>query len=454
MATISIGGLATGLDTNAIIDKLVSLERRRSVGLLESQQDRAEKRESALQIFDSKLVSLLAAVDKLRDPAQALTRKATTSDSTVLTATAGSGAVRGTTQVTVTTLARGSIASAASGTTSATATVATGSGSFAFRLGSGATQTVSIDATTTLQGLADSVNALGVDVTATVVNIGTSAAPDYRLRLGSVGTGTSNDLTIVTDNTTLGVAVTQAAQNASLTVSGFATAVARESNVIGDVIPGVTLTLSKTGGPVTVGVEADVDAVGKDVQAVVDAYNDLVAFVRAQSEVAQDTSSADRTVSAGPLAFDSSVRSVLDSLRSKVTSAVSGLTGDYTLLAQVGVTSTKDGTLQLDSSNLQAALAQDENDVAALFGGTASLSGVFDGLHDYISGVTQSGGVVSAATTGVADELRSLESRIDAAQRQLDRFESGLRATFASLERLVSQLQSQGSFLQSLLVKS
>ncbi len=451
MGIVSFGGLASGIDTNSLIAQLVSLERRRSVGLLESQQVEAQAQQSALQTFDGKLAAVLSAADKLRDATTVLARKASSSDTSVATVAAGSGAVRGTTQVTVNALAQGSIATSSTAKTSASDTIATASGSFSFQLGSGTVQTVSIDSTTTLQGLSDAINALGAGVSASVVNLGTTASPDYRLRLASIDTGTSNQISIVTDDTDLSVAVTQSASDASLTVSGFATAITRESNVVSDVIPGVTLSLLKTGGPITVTVETDADAVAADVQTFVDAYNDLVGFVDSQSTVTQDTASRDRSFQAGPLAFDSTPQSILDALQTNVTGAVSGLSGSFSLLAEVGVTTNRDGTLAFDSTELSDALASDEQDVASLFSGSGGVDGVFDRVHDYVSGVTGSGGVLPTHTQTVSDRIDSLQSRIDEAQRNLDAFEADLRATFTSLEVLLSGLQSQGAFLANAL---
>src|SRR5690606_27106979 len=129
------------------------------------------------------------------------------------------------------------------GLTSEDSVVAAGSGTFQFRLGTGEVRSIDVDETTTLGQLVTKINELGAGVTASAVNIGTSDAPDYRLRLATLGTGSSNELTIVGDDTTLGVTVGQQAQNASLTVSGFTDPFARETNVVGDVIPGVSLTL-------------------------------------------------------------------------------------------------------------------------------------------------------------------------------------------------------------------
>ena len=451
MATITIGGLATGLDTNSIVDQLVRLERRRSVDLLSIDQLDQQAKQSALATFGTKLADLMAAIDKLRDPANALARTATSSDSTVIGATAGSGALVGSTDITVSKLARNAIAVSANGLTSSTATVASGSGSFSFQIGTGDTQTVAVDATTTLEGLASQINALGAGANATVVNVGTDASPDYRLRLASRDTGLSNDITIVTDDTTLGVAVTQAAQNAEFTVSGFTTTFSRESNVVNDVVSGVTLTLNKEGGPVKIGVTTDAATVTENVKAVVTAYNALASFVDAQSEVSQDTTGSDGDVTTGPLAFDTTVRTIMDGLRNAISSKVDGLSGDYSLLAETGLTSTKDGTLSLDASKLADALASDEEGVSQLFGGLGTTAGAFDRVYQYLSDATGTGGLLEARNKSITDNLARLTDQIAASERSVSAFEANLRSQFSSLEVLVNNLKSQGSLLTSAL---
>ena len=451
MATITIGGLATGLDTNSIVSQLVALERRRAVDLLQIDQLDQQAKQSALATFGTKLADVLAAVDKLRDPSSALARKATSSNETTIGATAGSGALVGSTEITVSQLARNAIAVSGTGVASATSTVAAGTGSFSFRIGTGDVQTVAVDATTTLEQLASAINGLGVGANATVVNLGTASVPDYRLRIATRETGTSNDLTIVADDTTLGVSVTQAAQNATFTVSGFATPFSRESNVVNDVVSGVTLTLNAEGGPVKIGVTTDTAKVTQDVQAVADAYNALVAFVAEQSEVSQDTTSTDGDVTAGPLAFDSTVRAIMDGLRTAFSSGVEGLAGDYSLLAEAGLESTRDGTLKLDAAKLAAALASDEAGVSELFGGLGASGGAFDRIHDYLGGVTGSGGLLESRNKSITDTLATLTERIAAGERSVASFEKDLRDQFTRLEVLVSQLQSQGSFLASAL---
>lgn len=452
MATITIGGLATGLDTDSIVTQLVALERQRGIGQLQTQKTDANGRKIALQTFNGKVAAFLTAVNKLKNPDDVQIAKATSSNTAVLTAKAGIGAHNGSTEITVHNLARPAIASSANGKTAATSTVATGSGNFSFRVGpTGPVQTVAVDTTTTLEGLATAINALDAGATASVVNVGTTASPDFRLRLGSDTAGTDAAVSIVTDDTTLGVAVSQTALNASFSVSGFDDPLSRSSNTVGDVIPGVSFDLLAAGGPVTVSVGADVDATVAQVDAVVKAFNDIVTFVAGESKVTQDTESADRSVTLGPLALDSTVRGIMDSLRRLISDPAASAEGYYIVLAQVGVTTARDGTLTFNQATFRTELAARGSDVAKLFGGIGASGGIADRLSDYLTAVTQAGGLIDVRNTTVADEIRSLEDRISTGQRNLDAFEENLRAQFTSLEVLVQSLKSQGSFLLSAL---
>jgi len=310
---------------------------------------------------------------------------------------------------------------------------------------------VAVDATTTLQGLAAKINALDAGVSASVVNAGLRP-PDFRLRVATTETGASHDLTIVTDNTTLGMRVTQAAANASFTVTGFAAPLVREQNSFEDVIPGVRIALTR-GRRSPSRSATDVAAVTDNVNTLVAAFNDLVSFVAGESEVTQNTSSSDRSVTAGPLAFDSTVRSVLSGIHGVMSSAVSGLEGGggLTLLAQIGITTKRDGTLAFDAAKLSSALTEDTGAVGALVGGTTAVGGVADPPARLPDRLTRSGGLVDVRDRSVADQLTAVEDQIAAGERRLGEFEANLRATFTNLEVLVNGLQSQGAFLLSAL---
>jgi flagellar hook-associated protein 2 len=444
---ISIGGLASGLDTNRIIEQLVRLERR-PIDLLEQRIAAVRANQTAVSTFGSKLAALRAAAQALDGVDRVLVRKASSSAESVLGAAAGAGAARGTMTFTVGRLAQGSVAGATVGVASASAAVAAGPGTFQFRVGDGEVQSVAVDAGTTLQALAEAVGALGAGVTANAVNLGTAASPDWRLQLVSQTTGASSTITIVQDDTTLGVQTTQSGQNAQLTLAGFVGTFERETNTFSDVVPGVTLTL-KSEGSATVTVEDDTDRIVEQVQRLVTAFNDLVGFVAGESKVEQDKKRQE--VKVGSLATDSTVKRVVRGLHDILSRSGGGADTAYVNLSSVGIATQQDGTLELDGPKLRAALAADPAAVAQLFGGGGGASGVAGELVSFLAQATGGGGVLARHTSALGDRLRALQDQVDDAERRVAAVEEGLLRQFAALERLVSDLQSQGGFLLSAL---
>ena len=116
---ISIGGLATGLDSNKIIDQLMKLERR-PIDLLEKERAAAQATKTSVATVGTKLTTLGTAVRALSTVSGVLVRSASSSDEGVLTAAAGAGAARGSLTITVGQLARGSTAGSTVGVASAT----------------------------------------------------------------------------------------------------------------------------------------------------------------------------------------------------------------------------------------------------------------------------------------------------------------------------------------------
>src|SRR5437016_3953488 len=286
---ITVGGLATGIDTNSIIDKLVALEKR-PVALLGVEVQDVQATQTSINTLGGKLSTLRSAAHALGTTDGVLVRAATSSDTDVLAAAAGAGAQPGSVALTITQLARGSVAGPTVGVASATSTVASGPGTFQFQVGSGTVKSVNVDATTTLQGLATAINALDAGVTASAVNLGTASAPDFRLEIASKATGATSTVTVTHDDTALAVQTAQAGQNAQFTVDGFSGTFERESNTFGDVLPGVTVTL-RNRGTATVTVADDADAITAKVKTLVAAFNDIVTFVTGESQVTETRAS-------------------------------------------------------------------------------------------------------------------------------------------------------------------
>jgi len=439
--TISVGGLSTGLDTNRIIDQLVRLERR-PLDLLSGRMAEMERTKTAIGTLTSKLLAFKRAAAALDSAADVLVRRATSSSETVAVATAGSGAQRGTATLTVSQLARGSVAGATIGKSSDTATVASGAGTFRFQVGSGEVQMVELTATTTLRELADAITALDADVTATVVNVGTTASPDYRLQLTTTTTGASSTITIVNDGTDLAIQTMQTGQNAQFTLSGFSATFERESNTFDDVLGGVTIALRAT-GTTTITVDDDLDAIVGKVQTLVTAYNDIRSFVAGESTV----ESGENGVQLGSLAGNSTVRGIVGQVQAALTGALEAATTRWVNVASLGLATQRDGTILFTEGTLREALASDPRAVAEVFAGNGTDAGVAVKLVALLDEITASDGALRRQTASLDTLLADLQDDIDAGERTIAAFATSLRQQFAALETLVASLQSQASFL-------
>jgi len=453
---ISVGGLATGLDTNSIISQLVAIEQK-PVDLLKQQSSDVQTTRDTVGQVSKGVLALRDAASALGFADQVLVRQAASSNENVLTATAGTGAQRGTTAVTVTQLARGSIAGATIGLASADALVASSQGRFSFQVGGGDVQSVDVDGSTTLQDLATKINNLGAGVSASAINLGTTASPDWRLQIATTTTGASSTITVVQDDTNLGLQTTQAGQNAAFTVAGFSGTFQRESNTVGDVLPGVTFQLQELGSS-TITVTDDAAAITAKVKALADAFNNLVGYVNGQSTI---VTNQDKSVTVGPLANDSAVQRTIDRLHAALSAPYAAATGKYVNLSSIGFSTyvatgpddPNKGTITFDAAKFQAALADDPNAVAAVLAGDGVTTGIANQVSALATQVTSVGGSLVSDDASLGDRLKSLADQIDQGQQRVDAFQARIQEQFNALETLVAQFKTQGDFLTSAFAK-
>ena len=444
MALLSFSGLATGLDTGAIIDGLVAIRRRPLDLEIASRADTQATRD-AFATLETKLLALRTALKDLRTPDDVRSKLASSTDDAVIQATAGRGAAVGVTSVNVVQLASASRATATSGVADLDDVVAAGAGTFVFSVGGGDAQTVDLTAATTLQDLIDGINALGAGVSASAVNVGSTTTPVYKLQIVATDTGSVSDIAIATDGTTLGVSAI-AATDAQFTISGFAETIERSSNTVTDVVPGVTLLLKKADATADVTVLDDADAVQAKIQGVVDAFNDIVAFIDENSAV---TRTDEESIEVGPLAASPTVRGIMARLRQDLRTSILDTGGGVATLSQIGIATQRDGTLAFDASTFRSVFDANAQGVGQLLGGVGEGSGVTDLLHDSITDLTGVEGFLVGVQRNLDDSLRRADDSIEAGERAIDAFRRDLEAQFAALERSVGAIQSQGDFLVS-----
>jgi flagellar hook-associated protein 2 len=459
MAAISFGGLGNGLDFGQVVTELVNVQRQ-PIDALNQKKQNLQSKVSDYGLLGTKLLALQSAADTLRLSTSFDQNQATVSDDNILTATSTTTAGAGSYSIQVTQLAQAhqitNKAAKAVGSTS-TAIVSGGSATFTFKVGTGSNQMVTLSDGATLEDLRSAINDLGAGVTASIINTGTESSPAYRLTLTATSPGASNVISIVTDSTALdltnssgtgGADTLQSAKNATLVVGspGDTTiTIQRESNVVTDAIPDVTLTLKGTtsGTPVNVNVARDPGKVQENIKALVTAYNDIVKFIN-------ERTTYDTTTKQGGIFFnESTAKSVLSSLRSALSGEVSG-TSTYTSVGQIGFKTERDGTITVDEGKLSTALSTNYTAVRSLFLNQTTITGVAQRVTsavDLLDDVEH--GSFTIRKNALNDQISKLSDDIARKEDESSRYEERLRLQFAQLDSLLSQLKSQSNFLQS-----
>jgi flagellar hook-associated protein 2 len=198
---LNVSGLATGLDTEKILESLLVIEQRR-VEQLQTKQTKFQSQLAAFKGLEAKLLALQNQLNQLARPQLGVfeLRNVASSDEGLVTAAASGSAVPGVYQLRVSTLAQ-TQQFASQGFASPTSEIT--QGTLQIGLGAGAAATITIDdGNDTLQGLASAINNAAAGVSATIINDGSGVnAQPYRLLLTSTKTGTANTISIANNLT-------------------------------------------------------------------------------------------------------------------------------------------------------------------------------------------------------------------------------------------------------------
>ena len=406
MAAISSLGIGSDLLNNELLDNIINAEKAAAELRLDTQQASIDAKISAYGEIQSKLYDFSEAIVKLADSNNAGATKATSSDETILTATATTSAPSGIYNVDVQRTATSHSLVSKSYTS---VTEAVGDGKLVFSFGTttydgsdnydtfttnpdASTFTVNvgtvtgsgsneINASNSLQGVRDAINEADFGVKASIVNDGTG----YVLQLVSENTGENNSMQIVATDASGALATTglsefafnknqsvsannmtqtQKAQDALLEVNGLA--VTRDSNEVTELIDGVTLNLTAAdaGNSISVTVGADIAGISENIQDMIDAYNEF-------QTVYKDLTKFDADSSTGSLLLgDSTLRNISTQIKSIMTSTVDGIVGtNFRSLSELGIYTDQNNEFKLAFNNTKF--------IAGLNESREAVSGVF-----------------------------------------------------------------------------
>lgn len=455
VSAISFQGLSTGLQTDALVEAILAQEGK-GVEALTARQTRNKLKTTAFTAMNTGMNSLSISLAALTDKLNARTVTSTDANNVNVTAIA-TGATTGSYDLTVTTVAtKGRVSSTLVGgvpqnlavADPAAAIFSSPSASFAVRGTDGVIKTFQLG-NNSLNGLRDAINASGAGVSASIINTGAGAAP-YQLVITAKETGTgvtggvvtlaaidNADASVTTVDPALGITAGTltgtfgaptalsggltsdvsgvSAKDAVFTLNGIQ--LTRKTNVVTDAADGMTFTLKQGGqtGSTTLTVAQDKTAATSGMQDVITKYNALLKTYKDASTSTRDTNGY---ILQGPLANESTSRSIMSQIRSTLTGTSAGLPGTsaYSTAANLGVKTLADGTLSLDTSVFQAAIEKDPAAAMRLFvfsgdsnNGVVAFKGAGPKTTTGTVGFTidsyTAGGAVSGTFTGTADGI-------------------------------------------------
>ena len=431
-----------GIDVSSLVNQILA----KGSGQLtewQSEQYTLQSQASALNTVNNDLTNLATAITALSDPLGAITSQAaTSSNSSVLTATALTTAIPGTHSIAVTNVASaGTVYSDEfSGGASGSILPSASSGEIDLQIGGSSSTPISITIT---KGINDTLTSLAKDINSRNLGVNASVVTDAngsRLALVSQSTGTPGALAITSNNTSLTFAAPSGGANAVLSIDGIPYSSA--TNTITGAIPGVTLNLAggSSGNPVQVTVGPDATQATTAVNNFVTAYNQVISDINTQFTVNTATNSE------GPLGSDSSLRQLQSSLMKDITYAIPG-GGAYSGLAGLGISMNDDGTLSVDSSQLNSALSSNPSAFVSFFQ-NATQTGFADTFHkDLIDLTSPTRGVLNldlaqnkAQQQDLTKSITNFERQLTAEQTQLTNEYNQVNASLQAYPLLLQEV--------------
>jgi flagellar hook-associated protein 2 len=436
----SVDGIVSGFDTTALIEGLAtaySVPLQFMEGDLEDEKATLEK----VSGLSNRLEDLSEAIGKLQGDDGLVAYTASSSNESAFTASASAGAAPGSYTIDVQSLASNET-EVSQGFADKDA-FDLGSGTFSVTYG-GVTTDVTLTAgvDNSLQGLADALNKVD-GISAYVIDTRDGASP-YKLVIQGDDTGADNTITLDASGLTGGTLTptfTEQVSAADAHVVVNNVDVYSASNKM-TTIPGVTLDLKSSGeGPTKLDVGLDQEAMKANVQAFVDAYNDIQSYYDANTSYDADEGIA------GALVGDSTARRVMETLGRQLSSSVD--TGDgnpFTALSQIGISTNRDGTLSLDEDKLAAVLESDLENVRSMFSAETGAIGTLKTTIDDVF-VDPDNGTLSSRKDSLNESIEELEVRIERQQVRLEDYTAFLREKFTAMEVAMSQFEGTAAYL-------
>ena len=238
------------------------------------------------------------------------------------------------------------------------------------------------------------------------------------------------------------------AKSAMFSVDGLS--VVKLSNSVSDVIEGITINLvsaqsaddiaaNKT---VDITVAQDKGTVRGNLQKFVDTYNKLVQTTNEMTTVVPVGEG--KAPVTGPLLGDTSIRSLLSGVRKELVQLGDSL--GVQSLAELGITTQKDGKLSIDSTKLDTALTGKYDKVAEFLSGDDGLMGRLEAVVKPYLG---NDGVFQQREKGLQTTISSIDKQREALSLRIEKVQARLYSQYNAMDALVGRLQKTSENLAS-----
>ena len=445
MDPLTASGLGSGLDIKALVDQLVAAERQAPNDRINLAEARINRQVSSVGKLKGALADFHAKLETLTDLEKFLGRRTTVGNPDVLSISADTSSATGTYSIEVTSLAA---SQKVASETFVDAATAIGYGTLTLNVG-GAIFEVDIDsAANTLADVRDGINAISTD-TGVVAAIVTADDGARLVLTGAAGTEGAFSVTASGGDGGLSVfdyavgtpgtyTEITAAADAALKIDGFD--VTSSGNTITGAIEGVTLNLldADPGVPFEISIVPDEASANVALTRFVSSYNALLDAI--QSETAYDPEAG----VSGALLGDSLTRRIQSTIRGAISGSADDTNATYRTLAEIGLTTTSTGKLELNDAKLQEVIAIDFEAVGQLFSEEGSVGSK---LFDIVSTYVDTDGFIESREDRLQSQLevlREARTRLDA---RMEAVRERFQRQFNAMDVLVAQLGTTSQFL-------
>ena len=519
MSVGSIGGTyglsGSGLDIDALVKKLMSGQQAKDDALVQKKTVLQWQKAAYNTVYDD-ISNFRNTVFNYKLQATLSPNKVSSSNTSVATATANAGASDVNHSLVVTSLASGvNLTSSTEISDGDKTTLKTQLGvtdSFSINISDGSTtKTISITPTESINQVVSDINGLGINVQASY-----DSTLD-RFFLATTNTGSTNQISMsstsdsgatfidklkifsgdqssVANGTT--TFTSEPGKDAEFTLDS--TNLTESSNTF--TISGVTYNLTGVSesltSPTTISVTNDTDTAVASIQSLVDSYNKILDEINGKIKEerytdyppltdAQKAAMKDSDITAwnakaqsGMLHNDSTLTSLVNTMRNAIANPVSGITGKYNSLSSIGISTggdyTEGGKLYLDTNKLRTALQDNPNVLYQLFGASGTTTSgtttttdsksqgiagrLYDGIKKTMEQLNQTAGTTSNAqydsNSDYAKKIIEYNKQISNATSTFKTMQSAYYTQYNAMEVALSALSSQSTWLSSMLSSS